>query len=84
MSLLHLLGETFYNKYKWGTLPSTRIDLRGRVVVVTGANVGLGFKAAKALYKLNPERMILACRGIEKGDAAKAEILKIVKEDGAP
>jgi NAD(P)-dependent dehydrogenase (short-subunit alcohol dehydrogenase family) len=82
MSLLYLLAETFY--YKWRTFPSTHVDLRGRVVVVTGANSGLGFEAAKAFYTMNPERMILACRSVEKGEAAKAEILKIVKEDGAP
>ena len=46
-----------------------------RVAVVTGANTGLGFETAKALAGLQMT-VILACRNVEKAEAAKARILK--------
>jgi retinol dehydrogenase 12 len=68
---------------KWRTLPMTTVDLQGRVVVITGANIGIGFEAASAFYKMNPARLIIACRNMEKGERARADILKTVKEEGA-
>ena len=37
-------------------------SLRGQIVVITGANTGLGFEAAKHMATLNPKKIILACR----------------------
>jgi len=45
-------------------------QVAGRVVVVTGANVGLGFEAAKHFAALKPARLVLACRNKEKGNKA--------------
>ena len=45
-------------------------DLTGKVVLVTGANIGLGFEAAKHFASMNPERLIIACRSEEKGNQA--------------
>jgi len=52
--------------------PVVKADLSGKTVVVVGANVGLGFEAAKHFATMNPERLILACRNQAKGDAAIA------------
>ena len=49
--------------------------MRGRVVVVTGANSGLGFHTTRNLAMKGAE-VILACRDLEKGEAAKREIEK--------
>jgi retinol dehydrogenase-12 len=46
------------------------IDLTGKTVVVVGANVGLGFEAAKHFASMNPKRLVLGCRNQEKGQAA--------------
>ena len=46
----------------------------GRVAIVTGANIGLGYETALALAK-NGAEVILACRNVEKADAAKAKII---------
>jgi NAD(P)-dependent dehydrogenase (short-subunit alcohol dehydrogenase family) len=46
----------------------------GRYVVVTGANTGIGFETARMLA-LKDARVILACRSIEKGQAAVKRIL---------
>jgi NAD(P)-dependent dehydrogenase (short-subunit alcohol dehydrogenase family) len=44
-------------------------DLSGKTFVVTGANSGIGFEAARALAKKGG-RVVLACRSLEKGQAA--------------
>lgn len=48
-------------------------DLTGKVIIVTGANSGIGFEAAKE-FTANGARTILACRSIEKAAAALAYI----------
>ncbi|TFK96208.1 hypothetical protein BDV98DRAFT_516259 [Pterulicium gracile] len=53
-------------------LPVPSYDLTGQTVVVTGANIGLGFEAAKHFAKMKPARLILACRNQSKGDDALA------------
>ncbi|KAJ2914335.1 hypothetical protein MD484_g6085, partial [Candolleomyces efflorescens] len=49
-------------------------DLSGQTVIVVGANTGLGFEAAKHFARMNPGRLILACRSKEKGAAAAYKI----------
>lgn len=74
-----LFWETFANKWFRPALPLTSLDLTGRTVVVTGSNVGLGLEATKHFYDMNPSRLILAVRSVEKGEAAKNAILKAGK-----
>jgi retinol dehydrogenase-12 len=50
--------------------PVEHADLTGKTVVVVGANVGLGFEAAKHFASMNPKRLVLGCRSQEKGQAA--------------
>lgn len=46
----------------------------GRVYIVSGANVGLGYEAAKHLVSLGSAKVILACRNITAGQSALATI----------
>jgi NAD(P)-dependent dehydrogenase (short-subunit alcohol dehydrogenase family) len=48
-------------------------DLTGKVIVVTGANSGLGFEAAKEFARKGAQT-VLACRDIDKAQAALAQI----------
>lgn len=58
---------------QWTKVPAVaKTDLSGKTVVVVGANVGLGFEAAKHFAAMNPQRLILVCRSKEKGEAAVA------------
>lgn len=52
-----------------------------RSVLITGANSGLGFEAAAQLAETAYARIILACRSIEKAEAARAELVKRVGRD---
>ncbi len=50
-------------------------DQTGRLAVVTGANVGLGYETALALAGLGAD-VVLACRNMAKADAARQQILR--------
>ncbi|KAF8266228.1 hypothetical protein EI94DRAFT_1586455 [Lactarius quietus] len=60
----------FVSDQLWKVDPVVHVDLTGKTVVVVGANVGLGFEAAKHFALMNPKRLVLACRSQEKGQAA--------------
>ncbi|KAF8350271.1 hypothetical protein F5887DRAFT_1224424 [Amanita rubescens] len=56
---------------QWSPVPPVVTeDLAGKTVVVTGANTGLGFETAKHFARMNPDRLILACRSQQRGEAA--------------
>lgn len=48
-------------------------DQTGRCIIVTGANTGIGFEAAKILAARHA-RVLLACRDKDRAEAAKARI----------
>lgn len=56
---------------KWS--PQAVPDQRGRVALVTGANSGIGFEAAR-LLAARGAHLVLACRDLERGEAARARI----------
>lgn len=56
------------------TPPYPTNDFTGQTVIVTGSNTGLGLEAARHLVRLNVEKVILAVRNLEKGQAAKDSI----------
>jgi NAD(P)-dependent dehydrogenase (short-subunit alcohol dehydrogenase family) len=49
------------------------ISMRGKVVVITGSNSGVGFASAKALA-LRGAMVVMACRDKARADAAAEEI----------
>ena len=57
-------------------------DCSGKTIIVTGANVGLGKEAARHFVRLNATKVILACRTVSKGEAARADIEATTKRSG--
>ncbi|KAK0649900.1 putative short-chain dehydrogenase/reductase family protein [Cercophora newfieldiana] len=55
-------------------LLATKDECAGRTYIVTGANTGLGFEAAKHLVALGSAKVILAVRNVNAGNEAKAKI----------
>ncbi|CAM1501274.1 Fc.00g104360.m01.CDS01 [Cosmosporella sp. VM-42] len=54
----------------------------GGTYIVTGANTGLGFEAAKHLVQVDAAKVILAVRNVTAGDAAKAKIVEATGKEG--
>lgn len=62
------------------TPPYPKTKFTGQTVIVTGSNVGLGLEAARHFVRLDAQKVILAVRSLEKGEAAKESILKSEKK----
>ena len=52
--------------------PST--SFAGKTIIVTGANTGLGQEATRHFVRLGASTVIIACRTLSKGNAAKEDI----------
>jgi len=63
------------NKQNW-TLENIP-DLTGKTIVVTGANTGLGYESVKAFAR-NGANVVMACRSVEKGEAARKQIVRLI------
>jgi retinol dehydrogenase-12 len=74
-----LVLRTFFHSQFFGTPAVPEQSFAGQVIIVTGANVGLGLEAARHFYRLNCAKLILAVRNVSKGEAAKEDIVESVK-----
>lgn len=63
-------NDTFLADQKRHQGPVVKVDLTSKVVIVTGANTGLGFETAKHFASMNPAKLVLACRDPVKGREA--------------
>jgi NAD(P)-dependent dehydrogenase (short-subunit alcohol dehydrogenase family) len=52
------------------------VSLSGKTVVITGANSGLGFEAARQVLQLQASKVILGVRTVSKGEAARQSLLQ--------
>jgi len=52
---------------------------KGKIAIVTGANIGLGYETTIGLAK-KEIKVIMACRNLEKAEVARQEILKQVPD----
>lgn len=55
-------------------IPIPTTPFSSKTVIITGANGGLGKATAQHIVRLGAEKVILACRSLTKGTAAKLEI----------
>ncbi len=59
----------------------TNAPNRQRSALVTGANSGLGFEAARQVAELGYESIVLACRTQAKADQARAQLVELTGVD---
>jgi WW domain-containing oxidoreductase len=52
---------------------SEGVDLKDKVIIVTGANCGLGEESAR-VFAMHGATVIMACRTLEKGETAAEKI----------
>lgn len=71
--LFGFLPKFLYSQF-FVTPPVPSKDLTGKTLIVTGSNTGLGKEAARHYVRLNAEKVIIACRSVDKGEAAKKDI----------
>ncbi|WP_135362870.1 oxidoreductase [Halosimplex halophilum] len=58
-------------------------DLSGQTFVVTGANSGLGYEATR-VFARKGATVVMACRSVDRGERAAAEIREAERLDGDP
>lgn len=78
---LHFFVNFFKSQWLF-TPPKPTTSYEGQIVIVTGANVGLGFEAARHITRLGAAKVIIACRSVEKGEEAKKSIEASEKSSG--
>ncbi len=73
MSTLSFIANFLYVQL-FVTPPYPNKNFAHQTIIVTGSNTGLGFEAAQHLVRLGAEKVILAVRTVEKGEAARKRI----------
>lgn len=68
---------------KWHALAERTESFRGQVVLITGANTGLGLEAAKKIAALEADKLIITTRTKEKGEVTKDTIAKWLVSTGS-
>ena len=66
-----VVGKKWYD----GPVFAESVDLSGKVIVITGANTGLGKESAIKLASLGKPEVVLLSRSESKGKAAVAEVI---------
>jgi retinol dehydrogenase-12 len=72
-----LKSQLFYTP----RVPAER-SFAGKTVIVTGANTGLGLEATRHIVRAGAITVIIACRTLSKGEAAKQDIEAVEKRTG--
>ena len=63
-------------KYVGGGVCRSKASLKGKTVIITGANAGIGLETAVDLAKRGA-RIIMACRSLERGEMAVTKVRKL-------
>jgi NAD(P)-dependent dehydrogenase (short-subunit alcohol dehydrogenase family) len=72
-----LKSQLFYTP----RIPSKQ-SFAGKTAIITGANTGLGLEATRHIVRAGASTVIIACRTLSKGEAAKQDIEATEKRTG--
>ncbi|XP_036166644.1 retinol dehydrogenase 12 isoform X3 [Myotis myotis] len=72
LSFLYVIAPSI-RKFFAGGVCRTDVQLPGKIVVITGANTGIGKETARELARRGA-RVYIACRDVLKGESAASEI----------
>ena len=75
LAVLFAVMYSFIRKYFAGGVCTSKVRMDGKVVLVTGANTGIGKETALDLAKRGA-RVIMACRDLKKGETALNDIVE--------
>ncbi|ETO36748.1 WW domain containing oxidoreductase [Reticulomyxa filosa] len=67
------IGRLWYQQTLFTPYVTSKKDLRGTYVIITGGNTGIGYATAKGLVERGAH-VIIACRSKEKGEAAVKDL----------
>jgi len=76
-TILVLAGIRKYRELKWGRCRN-KVKLTGKVVIVTGANSGIGYEIAKEMA-IREAQVIMACRNLDAAAKAIRELKQEIK-----
>lgn len=80
MAAIKGISSTIYSLL-FVELPVPEGDLTGQTIIVSGSNQGLGYESSRHLLRLGVERLIMAVRNLEKGEAARLKLLEDTGRD---
>lgn len=63
-------------RVKWRPPRNPQVSFEGKTIIITGANVGLGYEAVAKFVAKGASKVILGVRNISKGEHAAKEIEK--------
>jgi 3-oxoacyl-ACP reductase-like protein len=78
ISLFQFFLALHVNKKYVKGKPYKKVELEGKVYIVTGSNTGIGYETARALVEMGAT-VIMACRSVDKANEARTSILAKVK-----
>ncbi|KAF5976400.1 alcohol dehydrogenase [Fusarium bulbicola] len=78
-SLYGITGTIYSNLFINLPYPETKDGLSDKIMIVTGSNTGLGFETSQHLLRLGVGKLIMAVRSLDKGEAARKELLQLTK-----
>lgn len=65
-----LLFDFIDRQFIHNNLPIPTASFKDKTVIITGSNTGLGLEATRLVVNLGASKVIMACRNMEKGQAA--------------
>ncbi|GKY99023.1 hypothetical protein MPSEU_000858000 [Mayamaea pseudoterrestris] len=79
---IYLIRFTRRDQVEGGPAPR-KTSMQGKVVLITGANAGIGKETALQFLQMGAASVIMACRSLERAKAAKDDLIKTLKgKDG--